>query len=342
AFSRHRLDRAHADRPRLPRRLQRHPGPGAGRPRHRPGGEPRRPRPGGGRGRRDGRRAPAGQPRLQHGAAVRAPRRPAGHGAGHEHRPSVLLRPHGHRHGRQAGDARRDAGGGGRRAGVDLARPERQNEPPPHARPLARRARAAALHGHAGNRRDRGGPLRRFARAAGRVRAPLPAAHRRRAAGRPLRRRDRAHALPHGGAGQGHRRDLPQGRHADQGRGQPARHLARGAGRPQAGAERGAAGEAGPVHHRRQRVPTLGRRLGLRGDGGRRSVAPRPPTARHLPRHGGGGLRPGGDGHRAGFRRAEIIAAARPQAGRHRSVGAERGLRLPGALLPRPARHPGL
>ena len=35
----------------------------------------------------------------------------------------------------------------------------------------------------------------------------------------------------------------------------------------------------------------------------------------------------------------KLLAAPRPQDGRHRPVGAERGLREPGALLPRPARH---
>ena len=40
------------------------------------------------------------------------------------------------------------------------------------------------------------------------------------------------------------------------------------------------------------------------------------------------------------YRRTEAPRAHRPHHGRHRSLGAERGVRLPGRLLPRPARHP--
>ncbi len=58
-----------------------------------------------------------------------------------------------------------------------------------------------------------------------------------------------------------------------------------------------------------------------------------------LPWHGGRRQRAGGNGHRPGLRGAETARAARPCRRRHRAVGAERGLRLPGAVLPGPARH---
>ena len=51
------------------------------------------------------------------------------------------------------------------------------------------------------------------------------------------------------------------------------------------------------------------------------------------------GVRAGRDGHRPGVRRAEAAREARAARRRHRSVGAERSVRVAGGVLPRPARH---
>ena len=63
-------------------------------------------------------------------------------------------------------------------------------------------------------------------------------------------------------------------------------------------------------------------------------------AARHLPRLRGRRLRAGRDGHRAGVRGAEAAEADREEGRGHRPLGAERGVRGAGDLLPRPARHP--
>ena len=52
------------------------------------------------------------------------------------------------------------------------------------------------------------------------------------------------------------------------------------------------------------------------------------------------GCAPGRDGDRPGLRRPQAVDAARADGRRHRSVGTERGLRLPGDLLPRPPANP--
>ena len=68
----------------------------------------------------------------------------------------------------------------------------------------------------------------------------------------------------------------PRG-HPDQGRGQPPADHARGPRQAAAGVRRRHADQAGPVHHRRQRLAAVGRRLGLGADGGqgRREARPR-------------------------------------------------------------------
>ena len=75
----------------------------------------------------------------------------------------------------------------------DLARPERQGEHVPRAGPVARRPSQRRLHVDARDRRDRRRALQDFARGAGRFRAPVAAAHRRRrrppAGSRPRSRR---------------------------------------------------------------------------------------------------------------------------------------------------------
>ena len=72
-----------------------------------------------------------------------------------------------------------------------------------------------------------------------------------------------------------HRRDLAEAGHARQGRGQPARHQPRRPRRAEAGVQGRADDQGRPIHHRRQRLATVGRRLGRGADGGERGRAPR-------------------------------------------------------------------
>ena len=64
-------------------------------------------------------------------------------------------------------------------------------------------------------------------------------------------------------------------------------------------------------------------------------------AARHLSRHGGGRLRSGRNGHRPGARGAETAGASSADGERHRPMGDERGVRVPGHLLPRSAAYSG-
>ena len=94
------------------------------------------------------------------------------------------------------------------------------------------------------------------------------------------------------------------------------------------------------IHHGRQRLAVLRRRVGLRGDGfgqvARSSKASSRSASSAASRSR---LRARRDGHRPGVRRAAPARAPRPESRRHRSVGIERGVREPGALLRRQARH---
>ncbi len=145
------------------------------------------------------------------------------------------------------------------------------------------------------------------------------------AEGRAVRRRDRADDHGHAGREQGDQGDLQAHRHPGARRGQPARHHARRPRQAEAGARRR------PVHHRRQRQPALRRRLGLRADVRQGGGQAQHQADGRLPRLRGGRLRARRDGHRPGVRGAAAAAAHRPQDGRHRPVGAERGVRQPGA-----------
>ena len=107
--------------------------------------------------------------------------------------------------------------------------------------PAAEGAARAHLHADAAHRRGGGEALRHIARAAGRVLAAEPAAHRGRAGGGRVRRRDHPGDGLDGDEGQGDRRDQPQGRDAGAGRGQPRRHHARGARQPEDRSSRAAA-----------------------------------------------------------------------------------------------------
>ena len=137
-------------------------------------------------------RRPAGQPGLQPGAPVHLHRRPAGVGRRHDDRPHVRLRPGQHRHRRQGHHERRIHHRRRRRPRIDLAGAEPAQEQPPGAVAGGAGGGADGLHPDDRNRRDRVAALRHFARRAGRVFAPEPAAHRGRPAGRPVCRRDRA------------------------------------------------------------------------------------------------------------------------------------------------------
>ena len=92
--------------------------------------------------------------------------------------------------------------------------------------------------------------------------------------------------------------------------------------------------------HGRQREPAVRRRLRLRRDGRQAGRAARPPAARHLPRARRRRVRARRDGDRAGLRGAAAPRAPRAQGGRHRPLGAQRGVRGPGRLLPGPPGHP--
>ena len=95
-----------------------------------------------------------------------------------------------------------------RRARVDLAGAERQDEPLPRARPVARRASRRHLHVDARDRRNRRGALQHLARGAGRIRAPVAARTAAAQGCRPLRGRDRPAAHGDEGRRQGDRRRL--------------------------------------------------------------------------------------------------------------------------------------
>ena len=110
-------------------------------------------------------------------------------------------------------------------------------------------------------------------------------------------------------------------------------HDAGSARRAEAGARRG------PVHHGGQCQPAFRRRQRLRADVRHGSGAARHHADGHLSRLRRRRLRARRDGHRPGLRRAAPAGARRAEDGRYRPVGAERSLRQPGALLPRPARH---
>ncbi len=95
-----------------------------------------------------------------------------------------------------------------------------------------------------------------------------------------VRRRDRRAALGDERHRPQHRREIDAGGDPGQGRGQPPRHQSRGPRRPETGVQGRTAGQGGPLHHRRQRLATVGRRLGRGADGGERGRAPRAHTAR--------------------------------------------------------------
>ena len=250
---------------------------------------------------------------------------------GRDGEPLLLVGPADHRDGGAAhhrGRGRLHRGGRARKHQPDAGRrPQRAGD-----RRLAARAQAGSLDADDRDRRHRGGALQGEPRGAGRVFAGKPAPHGLGPAGRALQRRDRAAADDEEGGRQEHQGGEHRGGHAEERRGQPPRHQPR---RPR-GAQAGARGR---LHHGRQCEPAVRRRQRLRGDEREARREEGLEAARHVPRLRGRGLRAGRDGHRPGVRGAEAAAAHRHEDGRHRPVGAERGVRQPGALLPRPARH---
>ena len=170
-------------------------------------------------------------------------------------------------------------------------------------------------------------PLRHLARAHGRVRRAQPdracAAH---AAGQ-FRRRDRRDA-GHDGRRR-RRRPLRDARRGGGARRRAARrHHLRGRVEDPSGA-------AGWHHGRGQCQPVLRRRGRVRRHERARGRAPQPDAARHVPRLRDRRLRARRNGHRPGVRRAQTTEARRAQGARHRALGAQRGVRRAGALLPR-------
>ena len=98
--------------------------------------------------------------------------------------------------------------------------------------------------------------------------------------------------------------------------------------------------KASDVHHRRQCLAALRRRLGLRAHGATSEAARR--GLQPLGIYRGiavAGCEPDEMGIGPVFAVPQAAEAPRPEGRRHRPVGAERGLRGAGALLPRPARH---
>ena len=155
------------------------------------------------------------------------------------------------------------------------------------------------------------------------------------AAGRPLRRRDRADDDDQGGGGQGHQARCSQEEVTLTPATNATGRTPRSKGLPKLKPVRGedqfiTAGNASQLSDGASACVLMSRPAG---------GAARARAARHLPRLRRRRLRAGRDGHRPGVRGAAAAGAPGPRDGRHRPVGAERGVRQPGALLPRPARH---
>ena len=181
----------------------------------------------------------------------------------------MRLGAHGDRDRRQGNHQRRHEHNRRRRARVDLARPERQDEPLSRHGSVARRPPRRPLYVDARDRRDRCSALQDLARAAGRIRSAIANADRRGAGRRAVRGGDRAAAERDEGRRQGDRRRFGKVSHAEARRGRSRRHDARRTGGAEAGLHRGdPPGGAGPIHHRRQRLAIVRRRQRLRADGG--------------------------------------------------------------------------
>ena len=221
-----------------------------------------------GRRRGDGRGAPAGLGGRQCRPPGAAARRLARQCRRHVGRPAMRLGPDGDRHRGQGDHRRRHERHHRRRARIHLPRPERQDEPLSSAGPLARRASRRRVHDDDRDGGDRRRAIPGDAPAPGRICAAVAAEDRRGPGRRALRRRDRAPPHRDEGRRQGDRRRLGQAGHAEAGRGSPRRHDLGWPRSVEARVRRRAADQGGLVHHRRQRLATLGRRQRLRLDGG--------------------------------------------------------------------------
>ena len=182
---RDRFDRPDAHRPRLQGRVQRDARTDAGQLLAQAGDRTRGDRRGRHRRRRVGRGADPGHAVRQYRPPGRAARRLPGQRFGHDDRPPMLVRPDGHRHRRQADHHRQDGCGRRRRPGFDQHGADAGNAH--RARSVADRDAQARLHADAPDRRDGRPALRHQPRAAGRICAEEPAAHRRGASRRPVR-----------------------------------------------------------------------------------------------------------------------------------------------------------
>ena len=165
-------------------------------------------------GRRRGRRARLRVARRLHGqqrgASCRAARRLPGHHRRHDDQPLLLLRPAGRSRSPRSAvvvDGAPVMVGGGVESITRVQNNLNMND---LVNPWLHRAQARDLHADGADGRSRGGALQGDARGAGRVRAALAAAHRRRAEGRQDRRRDRADPRDDGGEGQGDRAETSQ------------------------------------------------------------------------------------------------------------------------------------
>ena len=170
------------------------------------------------RRRGDGRGAPAGIRGRQCRATGAVAGGTSDQRRRHVGRPAMRLWPHGDRHRREGNRRRRHERHHRRRARIHLARPERQDEPLSRSRSLARRASRRPLHDDDRDRRDRGGAIPGYARAAGRIRAAVATKNRGGPSRWPVRRRDRAPAQRDEGRRQGDRRRLGQAGHLEAGR----------------------------------------------------------------------------------------------------------------------------
>ncbi len=126
-----------------------------------------------------GLRAHPGRSGRQHRPAGRAPRRLPGDGQRADDRPPMRLGPDGDRHGRQAGHRRPDGYRRRGRSGFDQHGPDAGNAD--RRRSVADRDAQGRLHADARHGRDGRPALQDQPRGAGRICAPVAAAHGRRA-----------------------------------------------------------------------------------------------------------------------------------------------------------------
>ena len=266
---------------------------------------------------------------------ARHPRRPAGHGGGADRQPLLLVGPAGDRP-RRAAASRQDGVPVAVAGGLESISLVQMNMNTKFYRnELDRRAQGRALHADDRDRRHRRQALRHQPRGAGRIRADQPAAHRR-------RRRRPAGSTPRScrmtaimAVENKETKEITKDRHAASDEGN----------RPDTTLE--GLAKLKPVRGDDQFI-TAGNASQL-SDGASACVlmsdkeaAKRRASSRSASFRGFAvaGCEPDEMGIGPVFADPAAAAAHRPQDGRHRPVGAQRGVRRAGALLPRQARHP--